>query len=131
MSDQTKTDETETLPRGGEGLAGAPCSADLIARIAELEAANSRFCAAVAMWSLAYEAALDDCDQEAEKWKSEGDMYGWNFHEGMRSGWIGNDIALSKLKDLAHEYTGRELARDGAKTYQPNAELSDSPKETR
>ena len=28
----------------------------------------------------------DDADAEAEKWKSEGDMYGWNFHKGKSGG---------------------------------------------
>jgi len=27
-----------------------------------------------------------DADKEAEKWKAEGDMYGWNFHKGKAGG---------------------------------------------
>ena len=29
---------------------------------------------------------LNECDKEIMKWKAEGDMYGVNFHQGMRSG---------------------------------------------
>ena len=28
----------------------------------------------------------NDADKEAEKWKTEGDMYGWNFHKGKSGG---------------------------------------------
>ena len=31
---------------------------------------------------------LEDTRNEAEKWKAEGDMYGWNFHMGIASGTI-------------------------------------------
>lgn len=29
---------------------------------------------------------VDEADAEAEKWKAEGDMYGWNFHKGKAGG---------------------------------------------
>ena len=101
-----------------------------MARIAELQEANSKFCNAVAMWAIQYEDELDKCDEQAKKWKDRGDMYGWNFYEGMRSGWIGNDIALSKLKDLAHEHTGRELARSVAIANKPNIGSQTQPPST-
>lgn len=36
--------------------------------------------------------------QEAEKWKSEGDMYGWNFHQGRSGGITWGSIVFFKVQ---------------------------------
>lgn len=36
-------------------------------------------------------------DAEADKWKSEGDMYGWNFHKGMASGMTQASIVFYRV----------------------------------
>lgn len=37
-------------------------------------------------------------DAEAEKWKSEGDMYGWNFHKGVAAGCTTASIIFFRVK---------------------------------
>lgn len=54
--------------------------------------------AALKAWQDGYEPALDGAEADAEKFKSEGDMYGWNFYKGRWSGLVSNDIALTELK---------------------------------
>jgi len=34
---------------------------------------------------------------EAEKWKAEGDMYGWNFHQGIASGTIAASFIYGRI----------------------------------
>ena len=41
---------------------------------------------------------------EAEKWKAEGDMYGWNFHQGMSSGMTHASIIFYRVYRLLKEY---------------------------
>ena len=47
---------------------------------------------------------LREWEAEAERWKKEGDMYGWNFFQGMAGGANWCDIiykrALRKLREL-------------------------------
>jgi hypothetical protein len=43
----------------------------------------------------------DECEREAEKWKSEGDMYGWNFHMGRAAGMNYMDILWDRVKCAA------------------------------
>ena len=37
-------------------------------------------------------------DAKAEKWQSEGDMYGWNFHKGIASGCTAASIIFFRVK---------------------------------
>lgn len=46
---------------------------------------------------------LEDCRHEAEKWKKEGDMYGYNFHQGMAGG--------ANQADLYYARVGRILKK--------------------
>ena len=41
---------------------------------------------------------LDQCDKEAQKWKSENDMYGWNFHQGMRGGAVWANLMFDRVR---------------------------------
>lgn len=43
-----------------------------------------------------YPEELDECEKLAEKYKAEGDMYGWNFHMGRQSGIIHADIMMGE-----------------------------------
>lgn len=36
--------------------------------------------------------------EEAEKWKAEGDMYGWNFHQGVSAGTIWASIYFFRVQ---------------------------------
>lgn len=45
----------------------------------------------------------DECRDEAEKWKSEGDMYGWNFHQGRSGGTIGASIIYERVRRMIRE----------------------------
>jgi hypothetical protein len=40
---------------------------------------------------------LEECHREAEKWRSEGDMYGWNFHQGMVAGANWSDLFYQRV----------------------------------
>lgn len=44
-----------------------------------------------------YFALLKEKDVEAEGFKAEGDMYGWNFHTGVRSGAVEMHLYMTKL----------------------------------
>lgn len=46
---------------------------------------------------------LDTCDIEARKWKSEDDMYGWNFHQGMRSGAVWANLMYDRIRRKLEE----------------------------
>lgn len=49
-----------------------------------------------------YFALLKEKDTESDQFKAGGDMYGWNFHQGMRSGAVNMHIYMTKLiKHLA------------------------------
>lgn len=39
-----------------------------------------------------------DAREEAEKWKAEGDMYGWNFHQGRSAGTIWASIIFDRVR---------------------------------
>lgn len=41
---------------------------------------------------------------EAEKWKCEGDMYGWNFYMGMASGRTSSDICFHRILRLLDKH---------------------------
>jgi hypothetical protein len=56
--------------------------------------------AAVEMFKAADAERLDDvykAQAEANKWKAEGDMYGWNFHQGMSSGMTSASIIFNRV----------------------------------
>jgi len=40
---------------------------------------------------------LNEWEQAAEKWKREGDMYGWNFHQGMAAGANWTDLLYQRI----------------------------------
>lgn len=40
----------------------------------------------------------DEAHAEAAKWKAEGDMYGWNFHEGKAGGITIASIMFDRLR---------------------------------
>jgi hypothetical protein len=42
--------------------------------------------------------------QEAEKWKSEGDWYGWNFYTGMSSGTTAASIIFHRVQRLLEKH---------------------------
>lgn len=44
-----------------------------------------------------YLALLKEKDEEAEAFKAEGNMYGWNFHKGVRSGAVEMHLNMTKL----------------------------------
>lgn len=44
--------------------------------------------------------AVHDANDEAEKWKSEGDMYGWNFHVGKAGGMTEASIIFYRVRRL-------------------------------
>lgn len=44
-----------------------------------------------------YSALLKEQDAESEKFKAEGDMYGWNFHTGLRSGAVQMHLNMTTL----------------------------------
>ena len=52
-------------------------------------------------------------DAEAEKWKSEGDMYGWNFHKGMASGCTLASIIFLRVKRAIEKHLDLLLALRG------------------
>jgi len=59
---------------------------DLGIKVSKLEAAVKD---AFELFKTADDERLEgtnDADAEAEKWKAEGDMYGWNFHKGKAGG---------------------------------------------
>lgn len=45
-------------------------------------------------------------DEEADRWKSEGDMYGWNFHKGAASGCTSASIIFFRVKREIEKYLG-------------------------
>jgi len=38
------------------------------------------------------------CRDEAERWKAEGDWYGWNFHQGRASGTIEASFIYNRMR---------------------------------
>ena len=44
---------------------------------------------------------VEDARKEADHWKSEGDMYGWNFHQGRSYGMIAASIIYHRIKRAA------------------------------
>ena len=61
---------------------------------------------------------LREWEAEAEKWNKSGDMYGWNFFQGMAGGANWCDIiynrALRKVREL-RAALDREQQQDGGK----------------
>lgn len=43
-------------------------------------------------------AEVEERHQEAAKWKGEGDMYGWNFHEGVAAGMTTASIIFNRVR---------------------------------
>lgn len=69
----------------------------------QLEAAQARKAQlreAMAEVETRYRALLTEKDAEAEKYKTEGDMYGWNFHMGAHSGAVNTHLFLTQLIKL-------------------------------
>ncbi len=50
-----------------------------------------------AIYRQEYEQQLDACDRWIAWCKEQGDLYGVNFHQGMRSASIFNDIKMGQL----------------------------------
>jgi hypothetical protein len=70
---------------------------DLGMKVSKLEAAIKE---AFELFKASDSERLEDvheADTEAEKWKSEGDMYGWNFHKGMASGMTQASIVFYRV----------------------------------
>lgn len=53
---------------------------------------------AIADYERTYTAELKEANDKAEKMKKDGDMYGWNFFQGMAHGMINRDIIAHNLK---------------------------------
>lgn len=65
------------------------------------EEAEGRVKELIAVFDSADEARyseLVEADAEADKWKSEGDMYGWNFHKGRAGGINQASIIFHRVK---------------------------------
>jgi hypothetical protein len=65
-----------------------------------------------------YLRKLDECEGEARKWKDQGDGYGWNFFQGMRSGVVGWQVSRTHLV--------QDALKD-LRTYQSTKEPSEKP----
>jgi hypothetical protein len=53
------------------------------------------------IWKECDEERLDLVNKsrnESEKWRSEGDMYGWNFHQGVASGMVQASIVFDRIR---------------------------------
>ena len=48
-------------------------------------------------------AEMDEWSNTARRWRAEGDMYGWNFYEGMRAGGNATDILYQRLWNALQE----------------------------
>ena len=55
-------------------------------------------------------------DAEAEKWKAEDDMYGWNFHKGMASGCTAASIIFFRVKRAIEKQLAALAALKGCAT---------------
>jgi len=47
---------------------------------------------------------------EGEKWRNEGDMYGWNFHQGRSAGTIEASFCFDKVRRLFHSFVRPGMA---------------------
>ena len=66
----------------------------------ELTAAQAREAKLRELWEAVekeYFARLKEQDEEAAKFEAEKDMYGWNFHKGLRSGLVEFHIYMTKM----------------------------------
>ena len=73
-----------------------------------------------------YFSMLKEKDIEAEKLKAEGDMYGWNFHVGMRSGATETHLTMTKLiKALAIQPSPDILQARDEKVAEAIAKMTD------
>jgi len=70
-------------------------------RADEVEAALARIMRALEAASEERYQELKNWEREAAKWKAEGDMYGWNFHQGMAAG--------ANWCDIFYQRIGREI----------------------
>lgn len=59
-----------------------------------------------------YFAFLKEKDTDAEKFKAEGDMYGWNYHTGERAGATWVHLFMTNLLKLAAAHKARRLLSD-------------------
>lgn len=69
----------------------------------ELGAARKLVARAIEVFRLADAERLAETQKshaEAAKWESEGDMYGWNFHEGVASGTTSASIVFYRVLRL-------------------------------
>ena len=60
-----------------------------------------------------YHDFLNTCYKESNKWKSEGDMYGWNFHEGMRAGSTWTQLFYARIRRKLEELKKKRSENDG------------------
>ena len=42
---------------------------------------------------------MEEHKREAEKWKTEGDMYGWNYHQGMAMAYNEMELDISEAQN--------------------------------
>jgi hypothetical protein len=55
-----------------------------------------------------------DWERQAEKWKAEGDMYGWNFHQGMGAGANWCSLFFDRIRRKVDELRKAESARSAS-----------------
>lgn len=67
-----------------------------------------------------YLVELELAEKEAEKWKQEGDMHGWNYHQGRVSGIITGDILFNSIR------TENSALREEVKLLQFQSSLNDT-----
>lgn len=69
---------------------GSATKDELRSRIDRLEAQLAKVRSVLEAASEERYQCLEEWRQQAERWKKEGDMYGWNFHMGMSAGanWV-------------------------------------------
>ena|SRR5579864_1395974 len=60
-----------------------------------------------------YMEYLDQCEKEARKWKNEGDMYGWNFHQGLRGGAVWSNLIFYRIRRTLLEMREQEKRASG------------------
>jgi hypothetical protein len=63
--------------------------AKLVKALAEFDAANAERL-----------QETNNAHEEANRWKAEGDMYGWNFHEGRASGTTWASIIFYRVRRM-------------------------------
>lgn len=69
---------------------------------AAVEQENARLREAISQtWKECDDARMsevEDARKEADHWKAEGDMYGWNFHQGRAAGMVSASIIYHRIE---------------------------------